>query len=114
MKCDRVYPVCGRCARTGRADQCTYDPRLLEELNVNDHSAVNEDATQNISSSSDSLAWRLRTQQRRIEMLERQINRKDEMEEDDPSFEEPLMFRGKGFKTHFYGSTSPLSLLNQV
>src|SRR5687768_748876 len=72
MKCDRVYPVCGRCSRTGRADQCTYDPRLLEELTtVNDHHP--EDAAALHSNpnpmqsalAADTLSWRLRTQQRR-------------------------------------------------
>lgn len=37
MKCDRVYPVCTRCRKTGRPELCTYDPRLLHEPHAAQH-----------------------------------------------------------------------------
>ncbi|KAF2733725.1 hypothetical protein EJ04DRAFT_577421 [Polyplosphaeria fusca] len=139
MKCDRVYPVCGRCQKTGRADQCTYDPRLLEDLPMHDghpdggHAvglALANHSTHGFSPDtfpSDSVAWKLRTQERRLELLERKLVKfegaKDPLaparfddfdaEEAEPEFKEAMMFRGKAFKTQFMGTTSPMSVLGQ-
>lgn len=132
MKCDRVYPVCGRCTRTGRTDQCTYDPRLLEDLYGNPRhsedgaprfSSQNQTLQSNLST--ESLTWNLRTQNRRIEALETRVASLDGTrgfsapahangEAKQPPVQERLMFKGRGFKTQFYGSTSQLSLLNNV
>ncbi|KAF2266273.1 hypothetical protein CC78DRAFT_491947 [Lojkania enalia] len=143
MKCDRVYPVCGRCQRTGRADQCTYDPRLLEDLPMNGDGHVEagvgvafavqsehgRNETLSGSIQADSLTWTLRAQERRLELLERKLAKSDgsqdpfsnapshmpdfDWQEAEPKISEAIMFRGKGFKTQFYGSTSPLSIINQ-
>ncbi|KAF2684894.1 hypothetical protein K458DRAFT_431158 [Lentithecium fluviatile CBS 122367] len=132
MKCDRIYPVCGRCQKTGRADQCTYDPRLLEELPVN--SDGHAEGAQSYAPpehgsgpvSSDLLTWKLRMQERRIESMEKKLaslngandsyldfpsSRFDDFEPEEPHLREEMMFRGKGFKTQFHGSTSALSSL---
>lgn len=143
MKCDRVYPVCGRCQRTGRADQCTYDPRLLEDLPVNGDihveggagaGFVQPDGANAFSSSAsippDTLNWKLRVQERRLDLLERKLTKMDGLKNssdyppshldefdpqaDEPKLKEEMMFRGKGFKTQFYGSTSPFSLITHV
>jgi len=135
MKCDRIYPVCGRCQKTGRADQCTYDPRLLEELPVNgsghgdgpsSYALPDHDSA---PGSSDVLNWKLRMQERRIESMEKRLaslhgakdatmdfpsSRFDDFEPDEPHLREESMFRGKGFKTQFHGSTSALSSLATV
>lgn len=137
MKCDRVYPVCGRCQKTGRADQCTYDPRLLEDLPANGDAHV-DGAPLFASQSdhavagpppSDAVTWKLRVQERRLEMMEKRLaaldsdrspafnlspSRFDDFQPDEPRLREEMMFRGKSFKTQFYGSTSPLSVLTQV
>jgi hypothetical protein len=133
MKCDRVYPVCGRCHKTGRADQCTYDPRLLEESYAGGGTdgdggtsftlAERHTGAHQPNNNSDALHWRLRTQERRIELLERQlaarkINRNPSQYEDvsseEPDIKEEIMFRGKGFKTLFYGGTNVMSIVSQV
>lgn len=135
MKCDRVYPVCGRCQRTGRADQCTYDPRLLEEPNINgdgkgEVTALSFAAAESnghdltgITSPSSALQWKIRAQDRRIEQLEHQLADKSKIANpshfadvapDDPSIEEEMMFRGKGFKTQFHGVTSVMSIIARV
>lgn len=134
MKCDRVYPVCGRCQKTGRADQCTYDPRLLEELPANGSSHNDGLATRPVpddntsTNSSDTLVWKLRMQERRIDALERKLARSsasdpfpdqpsskfDDFMPEEPRLREEMMFRGKGFKTQFHGSTSALSSLATV
>ena len=135
MKCDRVYPVCGRCQKMGRADQCTYDPRLLEEshfhggAHVDDGSASfiirdnSANGTDQAHTSSDELRWKVRVQERRIEMLEQKLAAKDsrigvsQYEDrlpEEPDFREVMMFRGKGFKTQFHGRTSVMSLIAQV
>ncbi|KAH7391748.1 hypothetical protein BKA66DRAFT_413199 [Pyrenochaeta sp. MPI-SDFR-AT-0127] len=132
MKCDRVYPVCGRCQKTGRRDQCTYDPRLLEESHVNGrvHAdggsssfAVPENNTHDTAHSSpDELRWKLRVQERRIEMLEQKLAAKDSAKDpsqyedrapEEPELKEAMIFRGKGFKTQFQGATSVMSVIAQ-
>jgi hypothetical protein len=137
MKCDRVYPVCGRCQKTGRANQCTYDPRLLEDLTGNDGIQAErrtplvtlpDNTVQGYAqdaSSLEAMRLRARAQERRIEDLERKLAAKEDDSNKDPSYyrdtkpEEPtardeMMFRGKGFKTQFNGSTSVMSTIAQV
>jgi hypothetical protein len=135
MKCDRVYPVCGRCQKTGRADQCTYDPRLLEDHTGNNSFQADghnvafarpENGAQEHESSLssfDALKWKARAQERRIEELERKLAAKESSNNpsqfrnftpDEPGIKEEMMFRGKGFKTQFHGSTSVMSTIAQV
>jgi hypothetical protein len=137
MKCDRVYPVCGRCQKTGRADQCTYDPRLLEDSTGNNgvqadshHAAVAlphraQDQQDPGPSSLEAMRFRARAQERRIEELERRLAAEEIINDNnhsayrsakvnEPAFEEQMMFRGKGFKTQFHGSTSVMSTIAQV
>ncbi len=131
MKCDRVYPVCGRCQKTGRADQCTYDPRLLEESQAHpDGGPTSFSLLENNAGGydqahvlPDELRWKIRVQERRIEMLEQKLStnnndknpsRYEDRLPEDPEFTEETMFRGKGFKTQFHGSTSVMSLIARV
>lgn len=142
MKCDRVYPVCGRCQKTGRSNQCTYDPRLLDDLmgkngeqtgRQNPIALHPENATRHIAlatssdSSLESMRLHARAQERRIEDLERQLAvvkrqeysnhplRYSDIVPVEPDHgTEALMFRGKGFKTQFHGSTSVMSTIAQV
>ncbi|KAH8731528.1 hypothetical protein GQ44DRAFT_604058 [Phaeosphaeriaceae sp. PMI808] len=133
MKCDRIYPICGRCQKTGRADQCTYDPRLLEDATGNngfhagEHNAAfalpengrSEHAPG--STSLDALLLKTRAQERRIELLERKLATKEnkalsqfiDFSPVEPQIKEDMMFRGKGFKTQFCGSTSVMSTIAQ-
>ncbi|PVI03787.1 hypothetical protein DM02DRAFT_217857 [Periconia macrospinosa] len=135
MKCDRVFPVCGRCQKTGRADQCTYDPRLIEEAPVNGDGHVEStptfgpsDQTAITNLPTDTLQWRLRVQERRIQVLEKKLSSVENpkpnlsgvsvLQFHDSSLEEPqlgeeIMFRGKSFKTQFTGTTSHLSAAGQ-
>ena len=144
MKCDRLYPVCSRCQKSGRPDQCTYDPRLLEEIQGNgEHGIANGASTSGFTSlehrnngfasvnsaSTEGVEWKLRLQERRLDALERKLAEKNDEElslfnpamhrirfdiDDAPVTGEQMMFRGKVFKTHFYGSTSPFALISQV
>jgi hypothetical protein len=135
MKCDRIYPVCSRCQKTGRADHCTYDPRLLEELPVNGSGIGDGQSSYSLPDhdsapgSSDTLTWKLRMQERRIESMEKKLaslhgtndsaldfssSRFDDFDPDEHHPREETMFRGKGFKTQFHGSTSALSSLATV
>lgn len=137
MKCDRVYPVCGRCQKTGRADQCSYDPRLLEEAQGQNGQPLTADAPNTMfamhdgegnegsarDNASDALRWKMRVQERRIEMLEKKLaatagDRNPSTLQDiatkEPKIAEEMMFRGKGFKTQFHGSTSVMSMISQV
>lgn len=134
MKCDRVYPVCGRCEKTGRSDQCAYDPRLLEE-SMNGHTEgdngpiVLSDNSENSAknpthgdAAAMSLEWKMRSQERRIESLEHKLAAQDPNNEhlrqehfssEVPSIPEEMVFRGKGFKTSFHGATSIMSSITR-
>ncbi|CAI6341507.1 unnamed protein product [Periconia digitata] len=134
MKCDRIFPVCGRCQKTGRADQCTYDPRLIEETAVQGDGHVDSvpaygplDHTNVTNLPTDTLQWRLRVQERRVQALEKKLAsiegtksnfsdvsvlQIDDSLEETPLVEE-IMFRGKSFKTQFTGTTSHLSAAGQ-
>lgn len=136
MKCDRVFPVCGRCQKTGRADQCTYDPRLIEETPPGGEKHTDDapslglpDRTANVNPPADTLHWRLRVQERRVQTLERKLalldgtkqktsetsrSQFDDISPEEPEIDESIMFRGKSFKTQFTGSTSHLSAAGQV
>lgn len=137
MKCDRVYPVCGRCRRTGRVDQCSYDPRLLEEAHVQPGQPLTASATNTIftmhdrgvneeyarDEASDALRWKLRMQERRLEMLEARLAATSNSGNPSqlkvypakaPEIAEEMMFRGKGFKSQFHGTTSVMSMISQV
>lgn len=135
MKCDRVYPVCGRCQKAGRADQCTYDPRLLEDttgengIRMAIHTVASaqpgNDNQEYMAgdTSLEALRWKARAQERRIDELERKLAAKDDrikpsqfldVAPAEPEHQEEMMFRGKGFKTQFHGSTSIMSTIAQV
>ena len=137
MKCDRVYPVCGRCQKTGRADQCSYDPRLLEEAHVQSGQSLTASVNNTVftmhgigsngdyanDETSEALRWKLRMQERRIEMLEKQLTAASSSSDPlhlkivptkESTFAEEMMFRGKGFKTQFHGTTSVMSIISQV
>lgn len=135
MKCDRVYPVCGRCQKTGRADQCTYDPRLLGDLtgnhsvhrdgHITPYAPLENSLQEQVPdvSTLDALRWKARAQESRIEELERKLAARESntnpshfmnVKAEEPELEEEMMFRGKGFKTQFHGSTSVMSTIAQV
>ncbi|EUC38572.1 hypothetical protein COCCADRAFT_82706 [Bipolaris zeicola 26-R-13] len=130
MKCDRVFPVCGRCQKTGRRHECTYDPRLLEESNVTVATrAVDATSTllaerpANINQSADTrdiLQRKVRAQEERIALLEQQLAQRQTKHKsqyhdvlpEEPTFTEDILLRGKGFKTQFHGVTSVMSIVS--
>lgn len=146
MKCDRVFPVCGRCTKTGRATSCAYDPRLLEAQNPDAPELTGEsDAAQHsqhihptleppalpasTTNPPDTVTWKLRMQEKRIEILEKKLSAlegtkhtsrpnpassldHEESGRDVTAQPEAMLFRGKSFKTQFYGSTGSCSLLS--
>lgn len=135
MKCDRVYPVCGRCQKTGRDDQCHYDPRLLEEAphhngshvhGTNDTFGRSENWPPHDMSGSatlDMLRFQSRIQERRIQELERKLTVQEShntpsqpryAQSTETQIKEEIMFRGKGFKTAFHGCSSVMSTISQV
>lgn len=138
MKCDRVYPVCGRCKKTGRADQCNYDPRLLEDSHANSDthhdlsmmplggSGPHNNPTNGTPENApyNDLQWKIRVQERKIRALEQQLETRNGKKEtsfeydpnpmEEPTFGEEVMFRGKESKTVFHGLTSIMSLISKV
>jgi hypothetical protein len=128
MKCDRVFPVCGRCQKNDRGHECTYDPRLLQESH-RDRGAASLALTElpvesePSSDASNALQRKLKTQERRIAILEQKlINRNGggnppqygEFVPHEPKITEEIMFRGKGFRSQFNGATSIMSMISTV
>ncbi|KAI4949954.1 hypothetical protein J4E86_007909 [Alternaria arbusti] len=126
MKCDRVFPVCGRCQKNDRGHECTYDPRLLQESH-RDRGAASLALTElpvesePSSDASNALQRKLKTQERRIAILEQKlINRNGggnppqygEFVPHEPKITEEIMFRGKGFRSQFNGATSIMSMIS--
>jgi hypothetical protein len=71
----------------------------------------------------DALRWKSRAQETRIEELERKLAAAEKnnnpslfmnVKTVEPEVKEEMMFRGKGFKTQFHGSTSVMSTISQV
>jgi hypothetical protein len=128
MKCDRVFPVCGRCQKTGRGHECTYDPRLLEESHpgagASSFALAERPADSNPPTDTpDALQWKHREQERRIAMLEQKLATRESTGNpsqyeavitNEPEIKEEIMFRGKGFKSQFNGATSIMSMISMV
>ncbi|USP79693.1 uncharacterized protein yc1106_06967 [Curvularia clavata] len=128
MKCDRVFPVCGRCEKTGRRHECTYDPRLLEESHVNVGAPADGDAPYVLVArpadsspsvdTSNTVRWKATSQEKRTLSLEQQWVQQrakhtpqfNEPIPEEPVIAEEFMLRGKGFKTQFNGGTSVISI----
>jgi hypothetical protein len=95
------------------------------------HENTINDGPPSTNVSSDFLAWKVRAQERRIELMEKKLEQAGnsnagsldappshldhfDAHAHEPAAKEEMMFRGRGFKTQFYGSTSPLSVVTQV
>lgn len=167
LKCDRVYPSCGRCRRGGLSDSCSYAESRLEisadegTLKLAQDADDDQPRTSNavsIGSSTvvaanvppqlpENVAVRLAMQDERIALLESRLARFEILsvpQSSDPRSLDPILiemrssvpryqstdsrtagrreqksadqmfFKGKGFKTQFYGPSMPTSLLGQV
>lgn len=152
LKCDRAFPVCGRCQRGGNAASCTYQSpvngdergsgtevdgsvdlgqRHEKKQRISYHQPNGFATSQNgslidVSSPSNSaLVAQEKTIKRleaRLADLERIVDRgsmardiADELSLKSPGREtETYIFRGKGFKTQFYGATLPINQLAHV
>jgi hypothetical protein len=149
LKCDREYPVCGRCRKGDIAASCTYETRAGES--INDDASLSTEETEwprpgfvpprlsnrtdptrhsspvTNSSHSFSQERRIALLERRLEILERSsdpppvlrqvprpinfdphdvVTAKSSSKEGEKSRPtEPMVFRGKSFKTIFNGAT---------
>jgi len=133
MKCDRVFPVCGRCKKTGRDHECTYDPRLVQVSRANTGAQAAQDMSFTLAArpadgelpaeTSDAMRWKIQAQERRIAMLEQRLAVQNETKKSsqyadiaahEPEIKEEVMFRRKGFRSQFHGRTSVMSTICTV
>jgi len=133
MKCDRVFPVCGRCKKTGRDQECTYDPRLVHDSRANTGAQAAQDISSTLAArhadgesptdTSDAMRWKIQVQERRIAMLEQRLAVQGETKKSsqyadtvayEPEIKEEVMFRRKGFRSQFHGRTSVMSTISTV
>lgn len=143
VQCDRGNPACGRCAKAGKTESCTYEEESLPFSSG--HS--NGHQTNHVTSSSrpstqgsvtisrevwDDLFNRILQQERTIEQLSAErsssIARRAPSYTTTPHFEdhevpesientvheESILFRGKGFKTLYYGTSDARSSMALV
>ena len=166
LKCDRIFPSCGRCQKGGHANACTYDSEAIDTLNQSPGNALqnsrdlleggpsktiarlpsvarsfaeDERDETNMRPQSNTTA-RLHAQDERIRQLENRIigletiisrthardsrsmtggmvTRSDctlSFDKTAAVAKEPMIFRGKGFKTQFYGASHHTSYLSHV
>jgi len=124
----------------GRSHQCTYDPRLLEDVTESNGTLgssavhINANTTNTLlpegsaqddlaaSVSLDALRMKARAQERRIQELEHNLRAQESesnpsqrrrFQPKEPEFAEETMFRAKGFKSAFHGSSSVMSTIWQ-
>ena len=168
LRCDREYPSCSRCRKSGQADSCLYDSGSLEPKDYGDGQkpvvgfetgAGGEMITARPSAPpylepttipakpvSDASSSKLVLQARRIAQLESRLASLEASQpsatwqsfgevtslsktSDDrnitgtgpfltsprgPTQPETILFRGKNYKTQYYGGTNPTSLIAHV
>jgi len=159
VKCDRQFPVCGRCEKGGNAGTCTYKSRWAaigeiegDEFEVdqgrNDERAEkqmrlslggNGNGNAPILNENESLAEAhlstISTHETTIKRLESRLADLERMVAQGASStprelpveraseavdiavargKETSLFKGRGFRTQFYGASSPTSLLAHV
>ena len=164
LKCDRVFPSCSRCQKSGNADSCTYDSEAVDSVltqsygernGTRDFPVANGHGAPTTGPRLPSVARsfaadgrqerhpqyhledttaRLYAQEERIRQLEYRIAGLERAAHDsrspEPAFtraksnvhsnsraavgEEAMIFRGKGFKTQFYGASHHMSYLCHV
>ncbi|KAF3044620.1 hypothetical protein E8E12_004192 [Didymella heteroderae] len=114
MKCDRVYPVQPGLPLTTNGNNTMF---TMHDSGVNDGDAKEDSAN--------ALRWKMRMQERRIEILELKLTATSsgnhnnspsqlrDLPTKEPDFAEEMMFRGKGFKTQFHGTSSVMSMISQ-
>ena len=160
LKCDRIFPSCGRCQKGGHSENCTYDNEAVESsvvqssgersrasdlsllnghdprkavtghLRVAPSPAVDQGEERSQRLHPEDNAARLYAQEERIRQLECRIIGLEKAVHDvrSPRFsqadlnpssgasvdEEAMIFRGKSFKTQFYGASHQTSCLSHV
>ena len=146
LKCDRVYPICGRCRRGGNSTSCTYTTTIDEEkIGLNESGSekgvkkfkmgpppsVNRgdfEGMREISTVSIPERTLHRLEERLVELervvlgtqgearaLNETMKWGEKREREGGSRElETNLFKGKGFRTQFYGVSCPTSLLAHV
>ena len=96
------------------------DGGAAPSFNLLDNNAYGSDQAH---ASPDDLRWKVRVQERRIQLLEQKLAAKDKVRvtsdydpriPEGPDLKEEMMFRGKGFKTQFHGATSVMTQIAQV
>ena len=168
LKCDRIYPSCGRCQKGGHPENCTYDTEAVDTLNQS--SAERNHVARDFSASGgfsraiprlpsvarsfagddgdevvtrrqpDDATARLYAQEERIRQLENRIiglerithgsgrspwprsTRSPELthtehpllDQREAADKDSMIFRGKSFKTQFYGASHHMSYLSHV
>lgn len=166
LKCDRIFPSCGRCQKGGHANACTYDSEAVDTLNQSAGNGIrnsrdlpnggaprtvarlpsvarsfaDDERDEDYTRPQPDTTTRFYAQEERIRQLENRIigletmasgsrshwprsTRSPELtraETNSPSDrraaaeKEAMIFRGKNFKTQFYGASHHTSYLSHV
>ena len=141
VRCDRAQPACGRCRKAGQGNSCVYDSRAnppclgsniinantstassrwpssslrAREINHVENRHLTLEADQNVGT------WQMH---RKVSHSSKANGErpalKADMEEylestQEPQLPETAVFRGENFRTQYYGSSNPTSLVAHV
>lgn len=148
LACDREYPSCSRCRKTGKVGVCSYEdgpvrsnngnksevavpgqgPSVLKATPVLDNTTLptalaeytnidgGGDAPVIIPSTSaqDRGTWQLTSATISAQRPAIKADVTELMHPHEPPSTEPVIFRGDGYMTQYYGSTNPTSLIAHV
>ena len=124
LKCDHSHP-CGRCEKNGIGDTCTYvDQRPKSPIVEATPESIARTEPAYIITAADNMTMHMRMQTYQIKQLERRLAELENgksvartpsgQEETHEREVETRIFRGKSFKTQFYGATHPGSIIVHV
>jgi len=166
LKCDRIFPSCGRCQKGGHPNACTYDSEAVDTLNQSSGNGIgntrdlhdggpprtiarlpsvarsfaDDERDETYTRPQQDTTARLYTQEERIRQLEHRIIGLETIASGSRSHwpksarspelmraesilpsdikaaaeEQPMIFRGRSFKTQFFGASHHTSYLSHV
>ncbi|KAL3424666.1 transcriptional regulatory protein [Phlyctema vagabunda] len=137
VRCDRELPTCGRCRRAGVGDLCSYEsqpalaiqdepdlesaPVTVEESQLSAKQRREVDPSDLVSTVA-SQAQTIKHLENKLALLQRtrardavanQPRGAESVEEEEGRVQEMRLFRGKAFKTQFFGTSHPTCLIQE-
>ena len=134
LGCDREYPSCSRCRKAGQADSCIYESSFLEPTSLPSKPLSDAPASKvslqakriaqlesrlaSLETSQPAATWQSFEE---VEPVAKTSDKREIVGNGPfwtslrgPTQPETILFRGKNYKTQYYGGTNPTSLIAHV